>query len=75
MSDKLKITINLTRNENGTCSRSYGMEGEGFHYYEVIGLLQMVVQEMYFRSVETAKELPEGRISRLIFNDSEPAKK
>lgn len=70
MKDKVEITITLEREENGTVSRSYGIEGTGFHYFELIGLLQMTAYEFYQKSVETAKMLPDGPVKLKFENQN-----
>jgi hypothetical protein len=71
MKDKIILTITLERNVNGTVSRATNMEGTGFHYFELIGLLQMTCYEFAQKSVETAKELPKDKPSKLVFKKSE----
>ena len=68
MEDKLIITITLERNVNGTINRGISLNGEGFHLYEAIGLLQMCCYELSERSVNLAKELPTDKKVRIKFD-------
>jgi len=58
MKDKVLITIELERNENGTMNRKWKVEGENIRLYEIVGLLQMTVIDVTQESYKTAKKLP-----------------
>lgn len=74
-SDKVVIEISLERNENGTVSRSVNIVGEGFHYFELIGLLQICAYEFSIQSMNTAKELPQDQLVRIKWTNPEPPQK
>lgn len=71
MKDKITITITLEREINGTITRNFNIGGEGFHYFEMIGLLQMSCYELAQKSIETAKDLPKDVSVNLKFIDEE----
>lgn len=66
--DKVTITLTLERQVNGTVNRGVTIEGEGFHYFELVGLLQMCAYEFAHQSYETAKGLPQDVPVRIVFN-------
>jgi len=68
--DKVTIEIILERNENGTVSRGVNINGEGFHYFELIGLLQICAYEFTIQSGKTAKELPTDQPVRIKWTPS-----
>jgi len=68
--DKITITITLERDVNGCVHRAHSITGAGFHYFEVIGLLQMTCYEMAQKSIETAKELPKDKPVRIEFKSN-----
>lgn len=68
--DKVIITITLERNLNGTASRSVKVDGQGFHYFEMIGLLQICSYEMAQKSLEVAKELPDDKQVKMVYGDT-----
>ena len=57
MNDKMTITLELERRDNGTVGMQLNMNGQGFHFYEIIGLMQMECYRLAEKSIETAKEL------------------
>lgn len=57
MSDEVTITIKLTRNKNGSITQSRNIEGQGFYYYEIIGLLQMACLHYAQESEKVAQEM------------------
>lgn len=65
--DKVIITITLERNLNGTVTRGMKIDGSGFHYFEMVGLLQISCYEMAERSKEIANELPDDQKVRMKF--------
>lgn len=69
--DSVTITIKLDRNVNGTASISTNIKGKGFHYYEMIGLLQMAMFDMRNQSIESAKKMPKDRPVKLVFDEPE----
>ncbi len=71
MSDKTTITISLERNPNGTVTRKASVDGEGFHYFELIGLLQMICYDFERQSTQIAKELPKDKKVRIKFKSDE----
>lgn len=66
--DKVTVSITLEREVNGTISRTTDITGEGFHFYELIGLLQISCYEFAHQSIETAKELPKDKPVNIVFN-------
>lgn len=56
----MTITLELERKKNGTVGMQFNMIGQGFHYYEIIGLLQMKCYRFAEKSLERAKELNEN---------------
>ena len=56
----MTITLELERKKNGTVGMKFDMNGQGFHYYEVIGLMQMQCYRLSEKSLERAKELNEN---------------
>lgn len=71
MKDKVIITIELERNLNGTIQTKRKIEGEGFHYYEIIGLLQTACYDFAQESLSTAKQLPKDKEVRIKFTSDE----
>jgi hypothetical protein len=71
MKDKVKITLEFERNENGAIGRSHSIEGTGFHYFELIGLMQIACYEFAEQSKITASELPEGP-TKIVFSSGNP---
>ncbi len=74
MKDKVTISITIERNPNGTVGTSSKMEGEGFHYFEIIGLLELYKLNLAKQSLETAKELSEvnqDRPTRITFKSED----
>ena len=69
MADKVIITIEVERNLNGTVARKTNLEGEGFHYFELIGLLQITSYEFAQQSLKTAIEMPKNKKVKLKFSD------
>lgn len=69
--DKVEIKLTLERNVNGSITRGASIEGEGFHFYEIVGLLQIYSYELAQQAGETAKVLHPDKPSRLIFSDKE----
>lgn len=67
--DKMIVTITLERNVNGTANYSTRLDGEGWHIYEVLGMLEVAKRSLVERSVTLGKELPD-RPTRLQFDDS-----
>lgn len=71
MSDKVTLTIVMERVENGTVKISHKIEGEGFHYFEMIGLMEMVKLSMAQKSDEVGKIIPEGKPTKIKFTTKE----
>lgn len=69
--DKVTLTITLERKLNGTSKRTLKIEGEGFHYFEMIGLLQMTCYDLAKSSVDVGKELPEDKKVKLVFGEGD----
>jgi hypothetical protein len=67
MSDKVIMTISLERNVNGTIQRKVAIEGEGFHYYELVGLLQICSYEFAEQSKKTASQMPKDKKTKIKF--------
>ncbi len=67
--DKVTVTINLERQLNGTVSTGFAFEGSGFHFFELIGLLQMVSYDMAKQSREIAPKLEKGKKSRIVLKN------
>ncbi len=67
MKDKLTITIKLERNINGTITKDYRIEGEGFHYFEIIGMLEIMKSNLVTKSIETGVEIEKDVPTRLKF--------
>ena len=67
MSDKVSIIINLERNVNGTVSRHVKIEWEGFHYFELIGLMQICSYEFAQQSTKIAAEIPKEKKVKIKF--------
>lgn len=59
MNDKVKITIELERLPNGVINTHRSIEGEGFHFFEIVGLLEIAKQGLVQESWETAKKINE----------------
>jgi hypothetical protein len=68
MSDKLKdqpvpepnkvtLTITLTKNDNGSVNFDTKLEGTGFHYYELVGLVDMVKSDLKQKSIMLARSI------------------
>lgn len=70
--EKVTITITLERQLNGTVTRSMNIGGAGFHYFEMIGLMQICCYELAHKSIEVAKELPEDQKVKMVFTDQSP---
>jgi hypothetical protein len=70
--DKITVSFTLEREKNGTVSHLVKLEGEGFHYFEIIGLMQIACYQWAQKSVETAKELPKDENVKLKFVSDEP---
>ena len=69
--DKVTITLILERELNGTVTRKTDIAGEGFHFFELVGLLQMTSYDFAKQSSETAKELPKNQPVNIVFNGGE----
>lgn len=69
--DKVTITVTLERNLNGTVTRGMKIDGAGFHYFEMVGLLQICCYELAERSKEIANELPDDQKVRIEFKGGE----
>jgi hypothetical protein len=67
MKDKVTITLVLEREPNGTITRMQRLEGEGFHLFELVGLLQMSCYELAKKSIKTAVDLPKDKNVRIKF--------
>ena len=72
MNDKIVIELTFERNKNGTVSKHVKMEGEGFHFFELIGLLQICCYDFAKPSSETASELPQDKDVRIKFTSENP---
>ena len=68
MKDKVTITLVLEREPNGTITRSQVIKGEGFHLFELVGLLQISCYELAKKSIETAVDLPKDKNVRIKFD-------
>ncbi len=69
--DKVTITLSLTREINGTITRSTDIQGQGFHFFELVGLLQMTCYDFAKQSMETAKDMPKDKETKLVFGAGE----
>lgn len=69
--DKVTITITLERQLNGTSTRTMKIDGEGFHYFEMVGLLQIICYELSHKSTEVAKELPDDKKVKMVYGDTD----
>ena len=69
--DSVTITVKLNRNVNGTASIKTDIQGAGFHYYEIIGLLQFAMFDMKEQSIKTGSEMPQDVPTRLVFGEPE----
>lgn len=67
MKDKVTITIELERNVNRTITKDYRIEGEGFHYFEIVGMLEIMKSNLVTKSIETSAEIPKDVPTRLKF--------
>jgi len=67
--DKVVITLSLERQKNGTINRTTDIQGEGFHLFELVGLLQMTCYDMAKQSMETATEMPKDKETKLVFGE------
>jgi len=56
--DKVILKLEFERQINGTVSHKVDVDGEGFHFFELIGLLQIICYQWSELSTETAKKLP-----------------
>jgi len=65
MKDKVILTLEFERQINGTVSHKVDIDGEGFHFFELIGLLQIICYQWAELSGETAKELPKDKEVRI----------
>jgi hypothetical protein len=72
--DKVTISITLEREVNGTISRSTDISGEGFHYFELIGMLQITCYDFAQQSISTARDLPKDKPVHLVFDSAEGEK-
>lgn len=68
MKDEIILTIKLTRNENGTIAQGYEIKGEGFHFFEIIGMMEIVKKSLIESSIKTGKEIPKDKKVRLKFD-------
>ncbi len=66
--DKVTITLSLERNVNGTITRKVNIDGEGFHFFELVGLMQICCYEFAQQSQKTASELPQDQPVNIVFN-------
>ena len=67
--DKVVITLSLERQKNGTINRKTDIQGEGFRFFELIGLLQMTCYDMAQQSMVTSTEMPKDKETKLVFGD------
>jgi hypothetical protein len=67
MKDKVTVTLTFEREINGTISHKITLDGEGFHYFELIGLLQITCYKWAEQSSKTANEVPKEENVRLKF--------
>jgi len=54
MKDKVKLTIEFEREISGVVSQKVNLEGEGFHYFEIIGILQIICYQWAQKSTENS---------------------
>ena len=48
--NKVTLTLTLTKNDNGTVNIDTKLDGTGFHYYELIGLVDLLKSELKLKS-------------------------
>lgn len=68
--DKVTISITLEREMNGTITRKTHLSGEGFHYFELIGMLQITCYDFAQQSIATAKDLTKDKPVHLVFDST-----
>lgn len=56
---KVTITIEMEKMPNGIISTKTDIVGDGFHYYEVLGALEIVKHDLIAKSTSTAEEIIE----------------
>jgi predicted transcriptional regulator len=61
--DEVTITIEITRNVNGTVEIKHKVKGRGIRLYEMIGALQISSYQLAQKSIETAPTLPDEPVS------------
>lgn len=66
--DELTITINLKRNTNGTVTSSQKIEGAGFHYFEIVGLLEASKFDLIREMKNSANKMQKDKKVRLKFS-------
>lgn len=56
---KVTITIEMEKLPSGVISTKTGIDGENFHYYEILGALEIVKHDLIAQSTTTAQEIIE----------------
>ena len=54
---KITVTIEMEKRDNGLISTKTDIVGDGFHYYEVLGALEIVKADLIAQSTKTAQEI------------------
>lgn len=49
-----KITIKFQSNPNGTVSMSHSVDGDNFHFFEIVGLIEVMKFDLLKGSIERA---------------------
>lgn len=65
--DKVTLTLTFEREANGSVTRKADLDGEGFHFFELIGLIQMTSYDFAEKSKQTAIELPKDHKVKMKF--------
>jgi len=58
--NEIKIELTLKKRPDGIVDRSMLVTGDGFHYYELVGLVQMAVIDLAEQSLKKAKKKSKG---------------
>ncbi len=52
----MKITIELTKNEDGSVSKCVTIEGNDLRFYEIIGILELTKHELCHEESQRSEE-------------------
>jgi hypothetical protein len=72
--DKVTITVTLERMLNGNINIERKVDGAGFHYFEIVGLLEMAKQSFVEDSHKAAEDINavnKDRPTRLEFKSEQ----